>query len=200
VKRTLIALGILGILGTSVYMGNLWAQTGNSQPRTRIALFNIAYVVKYYNKHIKFQEQFKKEIEPFNEKHRKFNERRKQLTEELRKPETTADRKEQISKEMRDLTRDIQDNQEEAKILIAKKQGEHLQEIYKDIYQAAHRYALAHNYELVLHYTDAVTNDDYNSPQNVARKMSQGGCTPLYMAQGMEISQALVKSLNAATQ
>ena len=54
------------------------------------------------------------------------------------------------------------------------------------------------NFELVLHYNDALTNEDYWSPANIMRKMQAGACMPLYAMPGMDISGPIVQTLNAS--
>ncbi|HEY7428872.1 MAG TPA: hypothetical protein VH682_31870, partial [Gemmataceae bacterium] len=46
------------------------------------------------------------------------------------------------------------------------------------------------------HYNDAVTPEDFMSPQNIARKLNTGALMPLYAAPGMDISQEVVNMLN----
>jgi Skp family chaperone for outer membrane proteins len=204
VKRTLITLGALAALGLCVYVGNLWAEgtdaaaARTTPTRTRIALFNLAYVVKYYKKNEDFQKEMQKELQKFQDKHNKLNKQFTKLSEEVRDPKTTAERKDQLGKQLTALKRDIEDNQNEAKKIVGKKGGDHLVALYREIYSAAHRYALAHNFELVMHYNDAVEKKDYNGPANIDRKMRTGACMPIYMAGGMEISQQLVIALNAS--
>ena len=64
----------------------------------------------------------------------------------------------------------------------------------------AQRYAASQGIELVLHFNDADEKTqpaEFWSPANVARKMQAGACMPLYITQGMDISEALVGMLNS---
>ena len=51
---------------------------------------------------------------------------------------------------------------------------------------------------MVLHYNDAVTQEDYNSEVNISRKMQAGALMPIYMAPGVDVSMDIVKALNAS--
>src|SRR5262245_4205815 len=64
VKRTVILAAGAVALSAALYVGNLWAQTGArpgtapapapapaaAEPRTRVALINLTYVIKHYSK------------------------------------------------------------------------------------------------------------------------------------------------------
>jgi len=191
-------------LGVMVYVGRLWAQqtggarTAAPEPRTRVALLNLTYVVKNYKKYQTFQEEIKKAIDPYQLKDAGKKKEAEALAKEAQLPATTAERRAAIEKQMRTLQRELEDNKAEAKAFLDKKSDDQLKILYMDVQAAAHRYALAHNFELVLHYNDATTPEEFHSPQNIARKMQAGACMPLYAAPGMDISNEVVTALNAA--
>jgi Skp family chaperone for outer membrane proteins len=200
-----IALAVVAALGTLIYVGRLWAQQTAvstpamaAEPRTRIALLNLTYVVKNYNRYQAFQQEIKKAIEPYQQRDADKKKLAESLIKEREVQTTPADRRDVIEKQLRDLQHDIEENKMEAKKMLDKKSDEQLKILYMDVRGAAHRYALAHNFELVLHYNDATTEADYNSPANIARKMQSGACMPLYAAPGMDISNEVVAALNAA--
>jgi hypothetical protein len=78
-----------------------------------------------------------------------------------------------------------------------KKQEEQLKILYMDVRSTAERYALAHNFDMVLHYNDAPSEPEFSSAQNIARKM-QAPLFPLYSTKGMDISAEVVGTLNQA--
>jgi len=202
VKRTVIvAVGVLA-LGVMVYVGRLWAQTGAPaaapEPRTRVALLNLNYVIKKYGKFVAFQDEIKRVVGPYQTQDQQTKARAEQLAKEARAPTTPANRREEIQNEMKGLQRKVQDLKEEFEKVVGKRQEEQLKILYKDVQDASHRYAMAHNFDLVLHYNDATTSDEYYSGANIARKIQAGACMPLYAAPGMDISEQVVASLNAA--
>lgn len=71
-----------------------------------------------------------------------------------------------------------------------------MKNIYLCVTEAAQKYAKAHDLDLVLHYNDAITEQDYLSAQNIARKMNTAALMPLYFPQNMDISRDLVAILN----
>ncbi len=97
---------------------------------------------------------------------------------------------------MKDLKRKIEDNNTEAKLVLGKKSDDQMKILYMDVLEAAQRYAISHEFDMVLHYNDAVTKEDYFSAMNIARKVQTGALMPLYAAPGMDISTEVVHMLN----
>ena len=84
----------------------------------------------------------------------------------------------------------------EAKMKLGKRSDDEMKILFMDVYDAAQRYAASHDFELVLHYNDAVTEADFLSAQNIARKLNTGALMPLYYQRSMDISMDVVRMLN----
>ena len=99
-KRTVIvAAGVLA-LGVAICVGRLWAQqTGArpaaAEPKTKVAVFNLTYVVKNYEKFKAFQEDLKASVSPFQGTDSGLKAEGEKLAKELQ-GNVTADRREQI--------------------------------------------------------------------------------------------------------
>ena len=106
--------------------------------------------------------------------------------------------RETIEKQMRVLKRELEDLSNEAQALIGKKQDEQVVLIYREVQEAAQRVAVAHGYDMVLHYNDPTTSAEYWSAGNIVRKMQAGACMPIYFAPGIDISADVVNALNQA--
>jgi Skp family chaperone for outer membrane proteins len=169
------------VLGTLVLVGRSWSDSKPAPPapRTRIAVLNLNYVIKYYKKFINFQEELKHDAEPYQAKDKAKTAGRDDLTKQLNDPSTPADKREELQKQILDVTREIEDNKRDAQKVIGKKQSEQLKILYEDVQDAAIRYARAHDFEMVLHYNDAITKEDYSSVANILRKLEQPACMPL---------------------
>ncbi len=204
-KKTVLAAGGLIALGVMCYVSRSWGQQTSpagqnrptqtaAEPKTRIALLNLTYVIKNYLKYQNFQKEIKSQIEPFQ---KRDSELRKQL-EELRKKAETAkpSEREALEREAKEIQRKLEDNAAEIKGALGKKSDDEMKILFTDVFDAARRYAAAHEFELVLHYNDAVTPEDFMSPQNIARKLNTGALMPLYAAPGMDISREIVEMLN----
>jgi Skp family chaperone for outer membrane proteins len=214
----MLAAGVLA-LGSVVYLGSrLWAQgTGvpaarpttpaappapaaaaAPAPRTKIALLNLAYVVKNYARATAFQNELKTAVDPFQKKDAALKAQYEGIEKQLKDPAINPGQRDQLEKQKLAVQHQSEDNQIEFKKVIGEKQDQQLVILYKEIQDAAARYASAHDFEMVLHYNDATTNEDYYNPMNVARKMQAGACMPLWNVPGMNISQGVVDALNAA--
>src|SRR5262249_3804508 len=90
----------------------------------------------------------------------------------------------------------MQDMGEEAKKLLSKKRDEQAVIIYKEIEEAVQHYARANDFELVLHFNDAIVPADMYSPMNVQRKLQIGACMPMYHHPQMDITAAVISMLN----
>ena len=97
---------------------------------------------------------------------------------------------------MKDLQRQAEANSAKSKKVLGAMSDEQMKAIYQDVTDAAKNYAVAHNLDLVLHYNDATTRQDYQSAVNIARRVQTVALMPLYATPGMDISEELVKILN----
>jgi Skp family chaperone for outer membrane proteins len=210
VKRTVafaagaLALGLAGFLGNYLRAQQAApaaaARPANAEPRTRIALLNIAYVIKYYKKTETFQSEMKGELKTFDERIRAKNTQYEQLGKHAQDPKTTAEQREADQKQMTQLKREIEDLNAEGKSTLGKKSDEQMVILYREIQDAARRYAEAHNFEAVFTYMDATTQTDYYSPNFIARKFQNTSLMPLYQAPGMDISAEVLTALNTSFQ
>lgn len=206
VKRTVIVATGVAVLGLAVIVSSqLKAQapatTTPAAPtatnKSRVALLNLTYVVKNYTKFTTFQNELKTAVDPFQVKDTAWKKQGEALVKESQDPKTTVEKRDVIEKQLKDLQRQIEDNKNEAAKVLQKKQEDQLKILYGDVRVAAYRYAQAHGYDMVLHYNDAITEQDYNSGPNIARKMQAGALMPIYMSPGVDVSVEIVKTLNA---
>jgi len=205
VKRTVVILAGLATLGVGVYLGSqVWAQQAGQAPaqpavaplQSRIALVNIAQVIKNYNKYKNYQAQLKAELAPLE----KELEQKKALAiakeNEATKPDTPPARREQLQKEIRAMQREMQDKIDEINSSTAKKRLEQLQTIYRDVQDAVAAFAKAYAYELVLQYSDGADAAEKMSGPALQQKLGNGACFPLYVDPRMDISGSVTQMLN----
>ena len=60
--------------------------------------------------------------------------------------------------------------------------------VYKEVQDAAQKYAASHDFDLVLQYNEPLDPNEYYSARTSSRKMNAGALIPLYYSKGMEIS------------
>lgn len=195
-----IAAGVLA-LSLGVYVSTrLWAQTPTApQPpqhvQTRIGILNMGYVLKNYQKVDVYTAEMKDHFKRFDDSLKEKKNLVEARTKQANDPQFAAQR-EVIQKEITKLNREAEDMQNDMKKFISTKTDEQMVTIYKEIQEAAARYAMAQGLDLVLTHIDAVNEADYLNPMNVMGKMQQRACMPLYYNKGMDVSKDIVEALN----
>jgi Skp family chaperone for outer membrane proteins len=212
VKKTVLCTAAVLAVAMTYVASRLAAQTGTTQTAsaptaavstgrgTRVAVMNLAYVIKNYDKFKAFETEMKANLKQFDDKLSGKRSQLEAMTKEAQAPATTPARKEELERNARSLQREVEDVNNDAKAFITKKRDDQIVQLYREVQDAAQRYALSNGIDLVLHYTDATTEGEYYHPGNVARKMQSPGCMPLYInhAAGADISREVAMSLNAA--
>jgi Skp family chaperone for outer membrane proteins len=210
VKRTVaLSAGVLALAAVVYVGGRLSAQgTGAAggapaaapEPRTRIALVNMAYVFKYSAKWKSFQSELKATYDGY-EKQAKLKQAEIDAAvakvKDSKEPPTQAV-KDQVELDVTRLKRDLEDLNKKAKAQLGQMSDDQMGIIFKEVYEAAARYAQAHNYDAVFMYTEAVDGKDFFNPNNIIAKLQNRACMPLYYAPGMDVSQQIVMTLNAS--
>ncbi len=146
-----------------------------------MALVNLTQVIKHYEKYKNFQGEIQETTRPFQERDKKLRAQAEKLAKGMRDAPIVPAKAEDTQEKLRKIQREIEDNQLKAKKALAHKGDEAMKTVYLDIADAAKRYAAAHDFDLVMHYNDGVTEDEQNSPMNIARKLQSGvscPCTP----------------------
>jgi Skp family chaperone for outer membrane proteins len=163
-------------------------------PRGRVAVFNLTAVVKNCSKFKTIQEETKAELKKYEDRVTKKRAELDDLRRQIQNmPPGAAP---ELEAKARAVVREIEDVENDAKRQVGEKTDKLTVEIYKDVREAARRYAKDHDLDLVLHYTDPSDGDDALSPANVARKMQAGASVPIYAADGVDVTADLVNLLN----
>jgi Skp family chaperone for outer membrane proteins len=204
---------LVGALATLVAVGvGLWGRSSAqekadrrgegppvraAEPRTRVALINLAYVVEHDDECKALREAVKKEMTIFQDREKASRDKIEEMSKELSIPGLPAHKREALERALRAERRKMEDLQEEARRKLSRMNDDQTVALYKKVREAATRYAQAHAFELVLQYSEPGREADLDSPANVLRKMQSAGCSPLYAAPGIDISKEIVAVLNA---
>lgn len=191
------------ILGLSALVMALSGRSLQAQQSagTRIAIVNVGLVFNKYEKAQAFKKQMEKDLEPFRADGEKLKASYIQYADALKKngPTLPTKDKEAYEQYLLALKRKMEDLDREVKKLVGKKQEDQIVTMYKELAGAVQAYGQANGIQLVLGFGEQPEGDIYTFP-NINRKM-QGmdlGCTvPLFASQGMDISLAIVETLNA---
>jgi len=191
------------ILAALIGAGRLWAESKEQKlakpvPRTRVALLNLTAVIKNYDKYKYFQEEIKKVVDPFLRKELHLRQKAEALQKKFEEAANAAQpiSREEYEEQAKELRRKKEDLDTKARKAVGKKNDEAMKALFLDVEEAAKRYAIAHDFDLLLHYNDATTEEDMNCVQNIARKLKTEGFLPIYSAPGIDISKDIIELLN----
>ena len=209
-KRTLIVAAVgVAIVGALVGGSLLRARAADSAvpsrpaaavaPRTKIALLNLTYVISYYEKYKAYKEGMKTKAKDYEDRLKGEQAKLEALAKEAKDPKSSAATRDDDEKKMRQIQRDAEDLKTEGQKELAKEMDQFMVIVYREVQDAAQRYAASHDFDLVLQYNEPLDNAEYYSAANVARKMNAGALLPLHYSKGMEISPDVLTMLNASS-
>ena len=202
-KRTVTYVAGVLALGAALYAGSrLLAQnTGAARPAaapsTRIALINLPYVIKNYDKYKNFTKQIMEDEKKYTDEIKGKKDEQDRKTKELQNAVDPA-KKEAAETAVKNLQREIEDLAAKARKEMNKKGIDMMVLVYKEVRDAAWRHAQSNNFDMVLHFEDGTTGEEMNSPALMMRKIQAGGCIPLYWNPALDISGHVLYALNAA--
>jgi Skp family chaperone for outer membrane proteins len=196
----LLAVGLAGYFGSQLraQQGGTAPARPAAEPRTRVAIINVNYVFRNYDKFKTFQEELKAEFKTYETRAQPKQKQMEASAAQAQDPKLTPEQREAALREAQRIKRELEDLAADAKMALTKKEAEQMVILYREIQDIAHRYALAHNFDLVMTYNEAVTQADYYSPANIQRKLNAVGLMPLYYDPGLDISQQVMIALNAS--
>ncbi len=193
-KKLLIAVAAALVLVGAT--GRLYAQGAAG---TRVAVVNVGLVFSKYNKAIFYKTELENTLKPYKKRGEEINEKIKQYGEPLQQGKVTDPAlKEQYQKYLLQLKREMEDLDTNARKLIGKKQEDQIIALYKEVVGEVQDFAQKNGFQLVLGYGQKVEGDPYtiDNITRIMQGMDQGSTTPMFMGLGVDISQAVVESLN----
>ena len=206
-KRNLgIVAGVLALAVAAYFGSRLWAQqpaaAAAAAGGTRVGVVNVGTVFSKYRKAQVFKEELQKKVMPFKEKMDGWRKDMIQYQEMLQKGDSKY-KKEDLEKAIVDRKRALEDTDKEVRNLIGKQSEEQLVHLWREIVERIQAYGAANGFHMVLGYGDPPDAKELNTFPNINRKMQgmdMGSITPLYIAGGLDISEQVIQSLNAAYQ
>ncbi len=208
-KKNLIWMaGLVVAAAVGIGASRLGAESKDKKPappRTRIAFLNLTYVIKNYSKYQQFQIEIKGIVEPYQKRDAELRSQLEEVRKQAENPSIVPakgedrdenEKKEELDEKAKKIQRELEENAAKIKKMLGKRSDKEMKDMYSDVMEATQRYANSHDLDLVLHYNDAVTHEDFLSAQNIARKLNTGALMPLYWNPSMDISQDLVAILN----
>lgn len=202
-KRMVVISGVLAAVALAWFTSQLWAQSGAPAPTRGIAFVNIVTVFQKYQKAQFFKEEMERKLEPYKTEAKKLNEEAEKWRDWVQKnPNLSTADKDKAQNAILARKRRLEDINRDVSKLVGQQNEQQVIQLYKEVNEAVQRYAMANGYQAVLAYGDADSADpELYSFANISRKVQGmemgGGVTPMYMAPGLDISAAVVQTLNA---
>ncbi len=207
-KLMAVVAGLAAVTGLAL-AGRLWAQPapagGQAPQQTRVAFVNIAKVFQDYKKAQFFRKEMEILTEPKKKDRDKLIKAIQEWQEYLKKvgdPKSTqydARKKDEAENTLRQIQRSIEDLDLEMRKMLSQRNEQQFVQLYKELNDAVQRHAAAHNYQAIFAYAEPTQGDPLSAP-NIGRKVQGleiGGCVgALYVAPGLDISPAIVDTLN----
>jgi Skp family chaperone for outer membrane proteins len=203
VKRTVAILSGLAALGGLAYLATATTaqQPGAAPapaaaaPRGKVGVVNINRVIKGYNK-ANVLGQYLLSLSKYYADQR--NAKQAKITELQQAASKEADvaKRDAMAAEVRKLAREIEDIDGVAQKEVTQKQGEIASQVYKEIEGVIAGVARSYDLELVLSFPDATSPEEAGLPATIFRKLSAPAALPIYFAPNLDITQAVVDTLN----
>jgi Skp family chaperone for outer membrane proteins len=207
VKRKILLVALT--LGLTLSGGRILAQTttpGAPAPSagpTRVAVVNIGQVFSKYDKAKTFKAELEGTLKPYKDQAETLRKDILAFQESIQKKDFAKYKQEDYERGIVDRKRKLEDLDKDVRALIGKKQEDQLVQLWKEVNAQVQGYAVSNGIHIVLGYGDPMTLDELNSFPNINRKMQGmdlGGAVPLFVSQGLDISNDVVRSLNDAYQ
>jgi Skp family chaperone for outer membrane proteins len=192
---------LVGAYGTSYLVAN---QPAGGTPKaqqqgTKIAVVNIGQVFNQYKRAIAMKADLEQTLKPYKDKGKTLTDQIKAWEEELRKPQLDPAKALQYQESIKTNKRTLEDMSAEITRLLGKKQEDNLVTLWKEVNMGIDAVAKAYGFQIVLGYGDPMEKDLLNQFPNVNRKMQAmdlGSTVPLYVHGSVDLSQAIVDTLN----
>jgi Skp family chaperone for outer membrane proteins len=191
-------LAAVVVLGSVAYVGSsLGAKPAPEKAAgpARVALVNLRLVIKQYTRYQEFITTMKKEEQRYLDQLTKKQKEIEKLAKSIE--DATDDTRKEMEKKVKLLQREMEDIKEQAKAEVTEKSNNEMVAVYKDVREAATRYAKTNNIDLVLHFEGPAEKNEVDTPVLITRNMNAGGCVPMYWNPDLDVSQAVLDALNA---
>jgi Skp family chaperone for outer membrane proteins len=193
-------------LGLAVYLGSrLWAQAPAAQAQapaqTRIAMVNMVQVITNYHKFKTFQDELGRLAKPYKEREAELTKNLDAWQARLKQEGITPQQRDEAEKQIKERKRQIEDNALDAKKVLAKRNDEQFVQLYREVEDAVKGYAGPNNFAIVLQFNEPPNASDLYNIKNIYRKLegatATGCCSPVYIAPGLDITEGVLRNLNA---
>lgn len=205
-KRTLkVWMALSAIAGFGIFGSQAEAQgpapgaanppSASPQPsRPRIALVNIAKVLREFNKANADGQTITKKRQEYVDKVKPLRDKLAALSKSMQTTPNLTE-KERLQKEAVAVNRMIEDLDQEAQRVLGELTDKTIVDVYQSIKTTINDIAVANNLDLVMCYPDASSPEDEKKPALAQIKLQTPALIPFYH-RGMDITDVVVVTLN----
>jgi Skp family chaperone for outer membrane proteins len=172
--------------------------TSPGLPGTRVAVVNINKVLKNYSKAQTLNNAIRGKVQGYAKMMNDKRDEMQRAQAELAKPTTPQAMKENLEKQIVNLQRQLQDIDNDARKVIGKEQGDIAVQIFREIEGVVRAVAASNNFDIVLSYPDATEDNEMYVQDNVVRKLASQAAMPLYYKPHVDMTAAVIQTLNAS--
>lgn len=190
---SLTAIAAFSILASDV-RGQAPAAPAAQPQRPRIALVNIAKVLREYQKANADGQNITKKRQEYIDKVRPYQEKMASLNRQLQIQQNPTE-KEKLQKEALAMNRAVEDLNGEAQRVLMELTDNTVVEVYQNIKSVINDIAVTNNLDLVMCYPDGNGPEDEKKPVLAQMKLQTPALTPFYH-RGMDITEVVVLTLN----
>ncbi len=163
--------------------------------RSKIAVFNIAKVLRNYHKANFAGQEIQKKRQEYIVV---VNSKRTELADKQKALSTATDPavRDKIQKEALEIQRKIEDIDREAQKTLSQMSNDTIVRVYADIKGVVEAVAVANGFELVFAYPDASLPTEENTPAVAQLKLQTPAAMPFYHRH-MDVTEVVIQTLNA---
>lgn len=166
---------------------------------TRVAVVNLGIILTKYERASALKEEMQTAIKNLQEEAKRLQENINLWQSAVQKNEFKEGTKEEYEEKLIKARRRIEDLSRLAQTKFGKMSQTHLLTLWSDVHEAVKDYCGQHHIDLVIAYGEPVKNDAASIFQSITRKIGAvdgGGSMPIFMAPGVDISEAVTEFLN----
>jgi Skp family chaperone for outer membrane proteins len=157
----------------------------------KIAVFNMAKVMKDYEKAKHLVEKLNEERKKLSVELVKMREEHTRLQKDLKNLPTPAKKE-----ELGELTRRIEDKEREINKILDTKASAIISSLYDDIKVVVDKTAEINGYDIVFAYPDATTPEETDTPFMKELKLKPPAAQPFYVGKRVDLTDVVIKTLN----
>lgn len=202
-KRLFVYLSALVGIGAAVYLaGQIQAQAPAvgapptaSKPSGRVAVFNVAKVMRDYSRWQHFAKVMNDKRTMASGELVKLNDQITQTQAKIQ-IEKVQIQQEVMAKQLVELQRQLEDKQRNYRKQLDEESAGYLRNLFAEIQSCVKAVVEANGFDLVMAYPDAITAEELNSPLYYDLKLRPPAAMPFYVSPSADMTDVLIATLN----